>query len=69
MSKITPEMHRQMNHLAGMPYSHVTMKDSDIQVMLLETGGNQLACGRLYNYVVTPIGAGVSRVSLTPTHL
>jgi hypothetical protein len=65
---MTPEVHRQLNHLAGIPSSHVTMKDSDIQAMLLETGGNMLACGRLYDFKVTPVGAGVSKVTLQLTN-
>lgn len=65
---MSPEVARQLNHLAGIPSSHVTMADRDIQAMLLETGGNMLACGRLYDFVVTPIGAGVSKVTLKLTY-
>lgn len=40
------------------------MTREDARKMLLDTGGNMLACGRLYNFVVKEIGAGVCRISL-----
>lgn len=65
---MTPEQSRQLNFLAGNPQGLTTMKDSDIETLLLETGGNMLACGSLYDFVVTPIGAGVSKVTLKLTN-
>lgn len=66
---MTPEIHRQLNVLCASPdWASVTMKTKDVQTLLLETGGNTLACGRLYDFVVKDIGAGVSKVSLTLTH-
>lgn len=65
---MTPEQHRQLNFLAGMPSGHTTMTREDLRTVLMETGGNMLACGRLYDIVGRDIGAGVYRVSLTPTH-
>ncbi len=44
------------------------MTRTDLKTILLETGGNLLACGRLYDITGKDIGAGVYRVSLTPTH-
>ena len=62
---INNEIHRQMNFLASIPmYGNTTMHKKDVQEMLLETGGNMLACGRLYNFVVKDIGADIYRVSL-----
>jgi len=59
------EIHRQMNFLASCPaYGNTTMTKEDVRTMLLETGGNMLACGRLYNFVVKEIGADIYRVSL-----
>lgn len=64
-----PEMHRQLNYLAACPdHGHTTMSREDVKTLLLRTGGNMLACGRLYDFVVKEIGAGVCRISLTPTH-
>ena len=60
------EIHRQLNHLASMPAAHITMSREDAHQMLIDTGGNMLACGRLYDFVVKNIGAGVCRVSLKP---
>lgn len=62
------EVNRQLNFLAGMPGGHTTMKHGDAQSMLLETGGNMLACGTLYDFVLKDLGAGVYRVSLTPSY-
>lgn len=62
---MTPEQHRQLNFLAACPAGTTTMLAKDLQTILLETGGNTLACGRLYNITGTPIGAGVYKVSLT----
>jgi hypothetical protein len=61
---MTSESHRQLNFLASMPMGHTTMLRKDVQEILLETGGNMLACGRLYNIKAKDIGAGVYRVSL-----
>jgi hypothetical protein len=58
------EITRQLQILAGMPSGSVVMKDFNVTDMLIETGGNMLARGSLYNFVVKPIGAGVSRVTL-----
>ena len=65
---ITPEQHRVLNFLAAMPSGHTTLKRNDVKNIMLETGGNMLACGRLYDIVAKPIGAGVYKVSLTQTH-
>lgn len=62
------EQHRQLNFLAAMPRGHTTMTKDDLKTILMETGGNMLACGTLYDIVAKPLGAGVYRVSLTPTH-
>lgn len=66
---MTKEQHRQLNFLAGMPNGSTTMTHEDLHTVLMETGGNVLACGRLYDIVGKPIGAGVYKVSLTPTNL
>jgi hypothetical protein len=63
-----PEVHRQLNFLAACPAGHTTMKHEDLQDLLLSTGGNMLACGRLYDFVTEHLGAGVYRVSLRLTH-
>jgi hypothetical protein len=64
---MTPEQNRVLNFLASMPNGHTTLKRDDAAAILLETGGNLLACGRLYNIVAKPIGAGIYRLSLEPT--
>lgn len=62
---MTPEVSRQLNFLAGCPGGRTTMTEADVKEMLLKTGGNMLACGRLYDFICTPIGAGVYKVTLT----
>jgi len=63
------ETSRQLNFLASAgPWANTTMSQEDAREMLLETGGNILARGRLYDFVLADLGAGVYRVSLTPTH-
>jgi hypothetical protein len=44
------------------------MTEADLKTVLMETGGNMLACGRLYDIVGKPLGAGVYKVSLSLTH-
>lgn len=61
---MTAEQQRQLNYLAGYPAGSTTMKRDDLQAILLETGGDMLACGRLYDIVGKPIGAGVYKVTL-----
>lgn len=63
------EVKRQLNYLAAVPSGSCTMSREDAKAMLLDTGGNMLACGRLYNFDVKNIGAGVCRVTLTPTNI
>ncbi len=65
---LTPEQRRQLNFLAAMPCGSTTMEHDDLKAVLMQTGGNMLACGWLYNIVGKPIGAGVYKVTLTPTH-
>lgn len=65
---MTPEQHRQLNFLAACPAGSTTMEHDDLKTVLMETGGNMLACGRLYDIVGKSIGAGVYKVTLTPTH-
>lgn len=65
---MTSEQHRQLNFLAGCPSGSTTMECEDLKTVLMETGGNMLACGRLYDIIGKPIGAGVYKVTLTPTH-
>ncbi len=65
---MTPEQHRQLNFLASCPSGHTTMDKNDLHTILMETGGNMLACGRLYDFDCRHIGAGVYKVSLTPSN-
>ncbi len=65
---MSPEVCRQLNFLASMPGGNTTMTRKDLREMLLETGGNMLACGQLYDIVAKDIGAGVYKVSLKLVH-
>lgn len=44
------------------------MERKEVRAMLMYTGGNMLACGRLYDIIAKDIGAGVYKVSLKLTH-
>lgn len=62
---MTPDTTRQLNFLAAMPsHGNTTMTREAVKELLLETGGNMLACGRLWDIVAKDIGAGVYKVSL-----
>lgn len=62
---VSKEAIRVLNFLAGMPGGHSTLTRKDVHDLLLETGGNMLARGRLYDIVARDIGAGVYKISLT----
>lgn len=61
---MTPDAKRALNYLAGYPPGHTTLLRKDTTELLIETGGNMLACGSLYNFKVVDIGADVCRISL-----
>lgn len=61
---MSPETSRKLNFLCGCLGGSVTMTTKDCEELLLETGGNCLAQGRLYNFKVQHIGVGVQRVTL-----
>ena len=69
MTKWTDEARRAANFLCSTPaYGSTTLLTEDLQSLLLNSGGNLMACGGLYDIVVQPLGAGVSRVSLRRTN-
>lgn len=63
---MTPAAHRIANFLCSMPSGHTTAPREVVKDLLLETGGQLLAQGSLYDVKAKPIGAGVYRVSLSP---
>jgi len=65
---MTKEQSRQLKFLAGCPAGTTTMTEADLKTILMETGGNMLACGSLYDIVGKPLGAGVYKVSLSPVN-
>lgn len=64
-SEWTPKARAAANFLASLPSGHTTLDAKDAKSLLLQSGGQLLARGKLYNIVVSDIGAGVYRVSLT----
>jgi len=46
----------------------MTMDRKDLKEILLETGGNIIACGVLYDIETKSLGADVYRVFLKRTH-
>ena len=61
---MTSEAHSLLNHLCSMPEGHGTLATKDLKGLLLETGGQVMARGRLYDIASKLLGAGVYRVSL-----
>jgi len=53
------------NHFYSMPgHAHTTMDRKDLKELLLATGGQTLACGKLYDIKTKHLGAGVYKVYL-----
>lgn len=53
-----------LNHLASMPgLAHASITRSQLKRILLDTGGQMLLVGRLYEIVSRHLGAGIYRVS------
>ena len=44
--------------------AHTTMDRKDLKELLLETDGQVICCGRLYDIKAKSLGAGVYRVTL-----
>lgn len=61
---LTPEAQRQLQFLARCPSGHTTVEEKDLKQILLDTGGNMLACGRLYNIKSNHLGVGIHRIYL-----
>ena len=54
-----------LNNLCSMPgLAHGTVTKEVLRDILLSTGGQLMACGRLYEIVSKHLGAGVYRVHL-----
>ena len=68
MKILTPDEKRRsslLDHLAGMPrYGHGTATTREVRQIMLDTGGEMMACGHLYDIVAKSLGAGVHRISL-----
>jgi hypothetical protein len=61
---MSPDAKRQLNFLASTPNGSTTVLKDDLREILMETGGNMLACGRLYDLIAHHLGAGVYKLSL-----
>ena len=60
----TPEARRVANFLASLPSGHSTLTKNDLQSLLLNSAGQLMAHGSLYNIVTKSLGVGVYKVSL-----
>ena len=68
--KTTREAQQALNWLAGMPgLGHTTVTAKVLKKMLLDTGGQLLLAGRLYDITSKHQGAGVYRVCTRLTNL
>lgn len=64
----TQEATNAANFLASLPTGNTVLKKNDLRSLMLNTGGNLLARGRLYDIVSRSLGAGVYRVNLRATN-
>lgn len=61
---MSPETNRALQFLASMPSGHTTLPTKQLRELLLETGGQVMARGSLYDIKSRSLGAGVYDVSL-----
>jgi hypothetical protein len=56
-----------MNHLASMPaFAHGPATTKEVRQIMLDTGGQMMAQGQLWEIKAKRLGGGVHRVSLSP---
>ena len=66
---MSDEISRQLNFLASAgPLANTTVTNADSDKIMLQTGGNILARGVLYNIKSQRISPGVCRLSLERTN-
>lgn len=54
-----------LDHLAAMPtYGHGTVERKELKEIMLQTGGEMMACGELWEIKSKHLGAGVYKLSL-----
>lgn len=58
------EARQAANFLASMPIGSTTLTTKDLRALLLQTGGQLMACGYLHDIKSEALGAGVHRVTL-----
>ena len=57
------------NNFYTMPgFASMTIESKDLKELLLNTGGEIIACGRLYDIVTKHLGAGIYKLSLKLKH-
>lgn len=59
------EANRILNFLAGMPTGNATASSrAVVRDIMLQTGGNMMACGHYYDVKSRSLGGGVYRMTL-----
>lgn len=53
-----------INTLAGNPNTYCTVTKQEAQEIMKETNGQLLACGSLYEIILSPLGADMYRITL-----
>ena len=66
--QVSKESIRVMQFLAGTPVGTTTVNETQLHEIMMQTGGNMLACGSLYNIEAKLLGAGVYKLSLSRTN-
>lgn len=65
---MSKESTQALHFLASMPIGNTTLDKADLRELLLFTGGDMFAQGRLYNIKSEDLGADVFRVTLELMH-
>jgi hypothetical protein len=65
---MSPAAEKVLQFLASCPAGTTTETRGVVREILLETGGNMMACGSLYDIDAKLLGAGVYKLSLKRTH-
>ena len=61
---MTTEANKAANFLCSMPSGHTTLRKRDVDSLLMDTGGQLMARGLLYDIRVKHLAVGVYQVRL-----
>jgi len=65
---IADDARRCLEYLASCPCGITSTASKVVRRIMLDTSGRLLAQGRMYDIIATPLGGGVSRLTLRRVH-